>query len=39
MIEEYPSQKESKTVEFKENTKSLSGIVKTVVAFANTSGA
>jgi hypothetical protein len=29
MIEEYLSQNESKTVEFKENTKSLSGIVKT----------
>ncbi|CCB86253.1 ATP-binding protein [Parachlamydia acanthamoebae] len=38
MIEEYLSQNESKTVEFKENTRSLSGIVKTVVAFANTSG-
>ncbi len=38
MIEEYLSQNESKTLEFKENTRSLSGIVKTVVAFANTSG-
>lgn len=38
MIAEYLSQNESKTLEFKENTKSLSGIVKTVVAFANTSG-
>ncbi len=38
MIEEYLSQNESMTVEFKENARSLSGIVKTVVAFANTSG-
>lgn len=38
MIEEYLSQNESKTLEFKENAKSLAGIVKTVVAFANTSG-
>src|SRR4029077_12873475 len=29
---------EGKTLEFKENSKSLPGIVKTVVAFANTAG-
>lgn len=38
MLEEYLSRNEGKTLEFKENTKSLLGIVKTVVAFANTSG-
>lgn len=38
MLEEYLSQNESRTLEFKENAKSLSGIVKTVIAFANTSG-
>lgn len=38
MIEEYLSQNESKTLEFKENARSLGGIIKTVVAFANTSG-
>ncbi|HEY4831496.1 MAG TPA: ATP-binding protein [Waddliaceae bacterium] len=38
MIEEYLSQNESKTLEFKENAKTLAGIVKTVIAFANTSG-
>ncbi|KAF3362451.1 Uncharacterized protein PHSC3_000991 [Chlamydiales bacterium STE3] len=38
MIEEYLSQNESKTLEFKENARSLSGIIKTIVAFANTSG-
>lgn len=38
MIEKYLSQNESKTLEFKENTKSTSGIVRTVIAFANTSG-
>lgn len=38
MIEEYLSQNESKTLEFKENTRSLAGIIKTVIAFANTSG-
>ena len=31
MIEEYLSQNESKTLEFKENTRSLSGIVKTKI--------
>jgi len=38
MIQGYLTQNESKTLEFKENTKNLSGIVKTVIAFANTSG-
>lgn len=38
MVEEYLSQNESKTLEFKENARSLSGIIKTIVAFANTSG-
>ena len=38
MIEEYLAQNESKTLEFKENTRSLAGVVKTVIAFANTSG-
>lgn len=38
MLDEYLSQNECKTLEFKENAKSLSGIIKTVVAFANTSG-
>lgn len=38
MIEEYLSQNESKTLEFKENARSLTGIIKTVIAFANTSG-
>jgi ATP-dependent DNA helicase RecG len=32
------SQNESKTLEFKENTKSLQSIVKTIIAFANTAG-
>ena len=38
MIEELLAQEEGKTLEFKENTHSLGGIVKTVVAFANTAG-
>ncbi len=38
MIEELLSQNEGKTLEFKENSKSLSSILKTIVAFANTSG-
>jgi ATP-dependent DNA helicase RecG len=38
MIEELLLQDESKTLEFKENTKSLAGIVKSVIAFANTAG-
>jgi predicted HTH transcriptional regulator len=32
------AQNEGKTVEFKENTRSLNGIIKTVIAFANTAG-
>jgi ATP-dependent DNA helicase RecG len=38
MIESLLSENEGKTLEFKESTKSLMGIVKTVVAFANTAG-
>jgi len=38
MLEELISQNESKTLEFKESTKSLSTIIKTVIAFANTAG-
>lgn len=38
MLESLIIQNESKTLEFKENTKSLSSIIKTVIAFANTSG-
>lgn len=38
MIQDYLTQNESKTLEFKENAKNLSGIVKTVIAFANTAG-
>lgn len=38
MINDYLTQSENKTLEFKENTKSLPGIIKTIVAFANTSG-
>lgn len=38
MIQDYLSQNESKTLEFKENAKNLSGILKTVIAFANTAG-
>lgn len=38
MLESLILQNESKTLEFKENTKSLTSIVKTVVAFANTAG-
>jgi len=38
MIKELLLQDEGKTLEFKENTRSLAGIVKTVVAFANTAG-
>lgn len=35
MLEEYLSRSEGKTLEFKENTRGLQAIVKTVVAFAN----
>jgi len=38
VIEELLTRNESKTLEFKENTSSLSGIIKTVIAFANTAG-
>jgi ATP-dependent DNA helicase RecG len=38
MLEDFFAQNESKTLEFKEGTKSLTGIVKTIIAFANTSG-
>lgn len=38
MIETLLSQNEGKTIEFKETTRSLNGIVKTVIAFANTAG-
>lgn len=38
MLESLIQQNESKTLEFKENTKSLNSIRKAVVAFANTSG-
>jgi len=38
MLELLITQNESKTLEFKENTKSLTSIVKTVIAFANTAG-
>jgi len=38
MIEKWLSQDESKTLEFKEGTQSLTNIIKTVVAFANTAG-
>lgn len=38
MIEDLISKNEGKTLEFKENTKSLSKIIQTVIAFANTAG-
>lgn len=38
MIEELLKLNEGKTLEFKENLKSLQNIVKTVIAFANTAG-
>ena len=38
MIQELLVREEGKTLEFKENANSLTGIVKTVVAFANTAG-
>ena len=38
MIEEYLSRTENKTLEFKETARSIQGIVKSVIAFANTSG-
>lgn len=38
MLESIITQNESKTLEFKENTKSLTSIIRAVIAFANTSG-
>ena len=38
MIEALLAENEGKTIEFKETTRSLGGIIKTVVAFANTAG-
>lgn len=38
MIEELLLQEEGKTLEFKENTKSLDRIIHTIIAFANTAG-
>ncbi len=36
MLEELLAKEEGKILEFKENTKSLSKIIQTIVAFANT---
>jgi len=38
MLQLLVAQHEGKTLEFKENTLSLSSIIKTVIAFANTAG-
>ena len=38
MIEEILTKQEGKTLEFKENTKSMQKIIQTIVAFANTAG-
>ena len=38
MIEELITQEEGKTLEFKENSKSLDRIIHTIIAFANTAG-
>ena len=38
LFEDLLEQNEGKTLEFKENTKSLTGLIKTIIAFANTSG-
>lgn len=38
MIEQLLAENEGKTIEFKETTRSLGGIMKTVVAFANSAG-
>ena len=38
MLEELLAKSESKTLEFKENAHTLSKIVQTVIAFANTAG-
>ena len=38
MIEQLLAENEGKTIEFKETARSLGGIMKTVVAFANSAG-
>ncbi len=38
MIKDLLAQNEGKTLEFKENCRSIQGIVRTAVAFANTAG-
>lgn len=38
LIEELIAKNEGKTLEFKESTQSISGIIKAVIAFANTAG-
>ena len=38
MLEELLTKEEGKTLEFKENTKSLPKIIQTIIAFANTAG-
>ena len=38
MIEQLLAENEGKTIEFKETTRSLGGIMKTVIAFANSAG-
>jgi len=38
MIQKLLARNEGKTLEFKENAESLNGIIKTVIAFANTAG-
>lgn len=38
MIEDFLSRHEGKTLEFKENTNNLESILKSIIAFANTSG-
>lgn len=38
MLKEFLSKNEGKTLEFKENTKNLKGILKSIVAFVNTAG-
>ncbi|MBS0622300.1 MAG: putative DNA binding domain-containing protein [Verrucomicrobia bacterium] len=38
MINEYLAQHEGKTLEFKENGRSLANVIKTIISFANTAG-
>jgi len=38
MIQDFLARDEDKTLEFKENTRSISNIIRTVIAFANTAG-